>query len=111
MVPPQPHAFLPRFTPDYFIGVPHSRIDRPSSTGFKPGSFVVVSASLSGGKTFADVISALNEGLNPATAATGLRVGVIANYLNGGPPPGVATIMDDGGFMMTGAQSSLCGGS
>lgn len=110
IISPQPHPFLPRFTPDYWIEVPHSSIDRPSSTGFKPGSFVVVSASLASGKTLADVISALDEGLNPATAATGLRVGVIAIYLNGGPPRGVATINDDGGFVMTGANTSVCGG-
>ena len=109
MVPPQPHPFLPGFTPDYFIGVPHSSIDRPSSTGFKPGSFVVVSASLASGKTFADVIGALNEGFNPATATTGLRVGVIALYLNGGPPQVSRPSMDDGGFAMTGANTSVCG--
>jgi hypothetical protein len=109
MSPPQPHPFLPGFKPAYWIGVPHSRIDLPSSTGFKPGSFVVVAATLASGKSFADVINALNEGLNPATASTGLRVGVIAAYLNGGPPPGVGTINDDGGFVMTRAKSSLCG--
>ena len=106
---PEVHPFLPRFTPEYWVGIPHTRIDLPGSTGFKPGNLVVVTATLGRGKTFANVISALNEGMNPATAASGLRVGVIVTYLLGGPPPGVGTINDDGGFVAT-RISSLCRG-
>lgn len=92
---PQPHAFLPRMTPDFWIDIPH-----PSGIG--PGNFVFVTAALGPGKTSADAIAALNEGVNPATAENGLRVGMIVNSMLGGPPPGVATINDDGGFVTTG---------
>lgn len=110
VVPARPHAFLRSLTPDYFIhlSIPGRHVPgTPSAGGLGPGDSIVVAATLGPGKTFANVISALNEGINPATASDGLRVGVIALYLLGGPPPGVATINDDGGFAIS-AASSQC---
>jgi hypothetical protein len=98
----QPHAFLPRFTPDFAVGF---GMEGP----LRPGNTIVVAATLASGKTFGDVVSAINEGLNPATATNGLRIGVIVLNLLGGPPPGVATIQDDGGFLIA-ATSSRCRG-
>lgn len=95
VIPPKAHAFLPNFSPDYWV-------DIPSPSGFKPGSMIIMTATLGGGKTYSDVINAINEGFNPTSGAGGLRIGVIAISLLGGPPPGVATIMDDGGFLMNG---------
>ena len=83
---------------DYWIALPYP-------DGITPGKTVVVSATLGSGKTFASVIGALAEGFNPATAANGLRIGVIASHILGGPPPGVATINDDGGFLLTGPSA------
>ena len=70
--------------------------------GLSPGRLISISATLGAGKTITDVFNALNEGLNPTTGANGLRVGVVVLYLLGGPPPGVATVQDDGGFVMSG---------
>ena len=98
----QPHPFLPRFTPDYAVSF-------EMEGRLPPGKSIVVAATLASGKTFGDVISAINEGLNPATAASSLRIGVIVLNLLGGPPPGFATIYDDGGFLLTTA-SSRCRG-
>ena len=98
VAPPKSHAMLHGLAPDYWIALPYP-------DGITPRKSVVVAATLASGKTFANVISALNEGLNPATATTGLRVGVIASHILGGPPPGVATIYDDGGFILTGISS------
>lgn len=98
-----PHAFLPRFSPKYWI-------DIPAPSGIAPGNMIVLSATLGAGKSFADVVNALNEGINPATASTGLRIGVVANYLLGGPPPGVGTIQDDGGFVTSGIAKSCSPG-
>lgn len=94
----QPHAFLPRMTPDFWINIPH-----PSGIG--PGNFIFITAALGPGKSFADAIAALNEGVSPATAESGMRVGVIVNSMLGGPPPGVATISDDGGFVTSGGAT------
>jgi hypothetical protein len=69
--------------------------------GLAPGNFIMVSATLGPGKTFATVISALNEGINEAS---GLRFWVAASYLLGGPPPGVGTINDDGSFGIRGVS-------
>ena len=99
-LPASPHPFLQHFTPDYMFGA-------QAPGGVKPGNSIVVAATLASGKAFANVVSAINEGFNPATAATGLRIGVIALYVLGGPPPGVATIYDDGGWAMN-ATSPRC---
>jgi hypothetical protein len=107
VVPATPHPFLRSLTPEYFIQLSLSRKHvpgSPSAGGLGPGDSIIVSATLGPGKTFANVMSALNEGINPATAGNGLRVGVIVLYILGGPPPGVATINDDGGFAISAAS-------
>ena len=100
VVPTRSHAFLYGISADYWIAALYPG-------GITPGKMVVVSATLGSGRTFANVISALNEGLIPATASSGLRIGVIASHILGGPPPGVGTINDDGGFLLTG-RSARC---
>lgn len=110
VVPGAPHPFLRSLTPEYSIGFSSSRKHVPgtlSAVGLGPGDSIILSAALAPGKTYANLISALNEGINPSTAATGLRLGVMGLYLLGGPPPGVGTIMDDGGFA-TSAASPQC---
>ena len=101
ITPRKGHAFLPGLSFEYWI-------DLADPGGLAPGNTIVLAATLGSGKTLADVVSALNEGVNPATAATGLRIGVMAIYLLGGPPPGVATISDDGGWVVNGV-SARCG--
>lgn len=89
------------FTPDYQFGLSTTYpLDNPIN-GINPGEYAVVSATLGTGKTFADVISAMNVGLNSnlATAATGLRIGEFAFFLNG-------TGLDDGAFVTKSVVSS-----
>jgi hypothetical protein len=99
VVPAQQHPFLSGLTPEFAVHIPHQGHHKPD--GLSPGRMIAISAALGPGKTLGDVLKALNEGLNPGTGANGLRVGVIVLYLLGGPPPGVATIQDDGGFVTT----------
>lgn len=108
---PQAHAFLPGMTPDSGVSFAHpgGRIPGMLAAGLAPGQSILISANLGSGKSFADVIRALNEGINPATAAGGLRIGVIVLYLLGGPPKGVASIQDDGGFVVS-ESSPVCQG-
>ena len=103
--PAQPHPFLAGLTPEYWVHV-DSR-GHLSPEGLGPGRMISITVTLGTGVTVDDVILALNEGLNPVSGANGLRVGVIAMYLLGGPPPGVGTIQDDGGFV-TAAPSARC---
>lgn len=78
---PVSHVFLPsNFTPEYKFGLADSG---KSQFGINPGEYAVLSATLGGGSTFADVIGALNAGL---TASTGLRVGVFTYHLLGSLP-------------------------
>lgn len=105
VVPPQAHPFLRGMTPEFWVDVPQKGHMKPD--GLSPGRLIAISATLGAGKTIADVLNALNEGLNPTAGANGLRVGVIVLYLLGGPPPGVATIQDDGGFV-TAAPAPGC---
>ena len=105
VAPPQVHPFLRGMTPEFWVDVLHKGHMKPD--GLSPGRLIAISATLGAGKTITDVLSALNEGLNPTTGANGLRVGVIVLYLLGGPPPGVATIQDDGGFV-TAAPTPAC---
>lgn len=109
VVRPSAHAFLPGLTPDFGVNFSYPRGPTPGSlaAGLGPGHSILISANLGSGKSFADVINALNEGANPATAATGLRIGVIVLYLLGGPPKGVGSIQDDGGFVISGG-SPVC---
>lgn len=89
------HSFLPtNFTPEYKIGLSNIYpYDRPIY-GINPGEYAVLSSTLGDGYTFADVIAALDVGLNSnlATAATGLRIGELNYFLDG-------TGGDDGGFV------------
>lgn len=107
--PGKSHAFLHPLKPDFLIVFKSSAGPRKGglAAGLAPGQGIVVAATLGTGKTFANVIGALNEGLNPGTATTGLRVAVIGKYLLGGPPPGVGSIHDDGGFVIS-AVSARC---
>lgn len=105
VVPAQQHPFLRGLSPEFAVSIPQQGHMKPD--GLSPGRMIAITARLGPGKTLGDVLNALNEGLNPTTGASGLRVGVIVLYLLGGPPPGVATIYDDGGFGMT-AASPAC---
>jgi hypothetical protein len=74
--------FLPaNFTPDYQFGLSGFPYDNPIY-GINPGEYAVVSSTLGVGKTFADVIAAMNVGIdaNAVTAATGLRIGSFTYY-------------------------------
>jgi hypothetical protein len=104
VVPAQSHPFLPRIAPEYWISIAQRGHLNPD--GLSTGRMVVFTGTLNAGKAVTDVFSALQEGLNPATAPNGLRLGVIALWLLGGPPPGIATIQDDGGFGMTVATAA-----
>ena len=78
--------FLPtNFTPDYKYGLSSTYpLDKPIY-GINPGEYAVLSSTLSSGMTFANVIDAMNVGINAnaATAASGLRVGMFT-YFNSG---------------------------
>ena len=91
----QPHAFLPGLKPTYWL-------DIPGPGGIAPGGLIILTATLGSGKTHADVLNAIHEGMSAATANNGLRLGLVVNSLLGGPPPGVTTISDDGGFVVSG---------
>jgi hypothetical protein len=104
VVPAQQHPFLRGMSPEFMVNVPQS--GHMKTDGLSPGRLITISATLGPGKSIGDVLNALNEGLNPTTGVNGLRVGVIVLYLLGGPPPGVATIQDDGGFVTAGPSSA-----
>lgn len=70
--------------------------------GLKRGNFILISVTLGPGKTFANLMSALQEGLNPAAEKQGLQIWVSGHAFLGGPPPGVATISDDATFALRG---------
>jgi hypothetical protein len=93
---PAPHPFLPsNFTPDYQFGLSSTYpLDNPKY-GINPGESATLTATLSAGKSFADVIGAMNQGINAATASTGLRIGVFT-YFN------LGTMRDDGAFVTHG---------
>lgn len=95
--PGHTHAFLNGLNPRIWIDVPNRGHHRPE--GFAPGRMLVLNATLGDGRTIQDVLNALHEGFAPMAQPGGLRIGVIAYYLLGGPPPGVGTINDDGGFV------------
>jgi hypothetical protein len=76
---PQSHPFLPaNFTPNYQFGQSATSVD-----GINPGESATLSALLSTGTSFSDVIGSLNEGLS---SATGLRVGLFTYHLLGDLP-------------------------
>ena len=82
----------------------YSKSGKRPTGGLAPGHFIVMSAALGPGKTFANVVAALSEGMNPATEASGLRISASAHFLLGGPPPGVGTIHDDATFTLRGVS-------
>lgn len=94
------HAFLPELAGDFAVLMPWP-------DGVTPGKSLIIAATLGPGKSFADVMNALREGQDPSTAKMGFRVGAIVTHILGGPPPGVATINDDGGFLLT-SVSTRC---
>jgi hypothetical protein len=104
---PRALASLPTVTPDFQVGI-HGSGPAEVAGALRPMQFLVISGILNQGKTYIDVINAINQSLNPATSSSGLRVALIAWFLDGGPPPGVASIHDDGGFVISG-PSSHCG--
>ena len=104
VAPPQAHPFLRGMTPEFWVDVPQA--GHLKSEGLGPGRMISISAVLGPGKTAHDVLAALHEGLSPTGGASGLRVGVIVRYWRGGPPPGVATIQDDGGFVTAGPSNA-----
>lgn len=105
VVPPQVHPFLDGMTPEFSVQIPQAGHHKPE--GFSPGRMINISATLGSGKTAYDVLAALHEGFSATNGGNGLRVGVIVNYMLGGPPPGVGTIQDDGGFVSAG-RSNAC---
>ena len=82
--PPTSHPYLPaNFTPDYKYGLSSTYpLDNPIY-GINLGEYAVLSSTLSSGMTFANVIDAMNVGINAnaATAASGLRIGVFTYFL------------------------------
>lgn len=97
---PENHPFLRGMTPEFWVGIPQAGHLKPD--GFAPGRALTINATLGPGRTINDLIEALHEGLNPKTGESGLRLGVTVLYLLGGPPTGVGTINDDGGFVTAG---------
>lgn len=92
------HPYLPTLTPEYMFGLGGFPYDQ-EVYAVSPGEYLTASATLGAGKTFADVIGAMNEGIAPATRTTGLRIGTIALHLLGVRPDPAVTLMDDAGFV------------
>lgn len=106
VVPPQPHPFLAGLNPSYWVQIDSKGHHMPD--GLSPGRMIVLNATLGDGVTINELLGALHEGLSPTAGNKGFRVGVLVLYLLGGPPPGVATIQDDGGFVVAG-PGRACG--
>lgn len=100
VIPAQPHPFLAGLNPTYWINIDSKGHHAPE--GLSPGRMIVLNAKLGDGVTINQLLEALHEGMSPTAGQRGLRIGVIVLYLLGGPPPGVATIQDDGGFVVAG---------
>lgn len=93
----RPHAYLPNFTPTFGFRKEGTTLYHPG--GINSGELLALSATLGSGRTIKDVLSALGAGGNPATASTGLRVGVIAHHLKGMRRNPMVTEGDDAGFV------------
>jgi hypothetical protein len=76
-------AFDNAFTEDYTAGRISSNVS--SINGINPGEHLVLKATLGTGKSFADVIAAMNTGIddNQVTARTGLRISEIIHRIWG----------------------------
>jgi len=91
--PPTSHSYLPaNFAPDYKFGLSPQYPLSSAIYGVGPGESAVMTGMLGAGETFADVVNALSEGANAATATTGLRIGLLAYWLKG-------TGRDDAGYI------------
>lgn len=78
---PTTHPFmLGTFTPDFQFQLSSQFPKSQSTYGINPGESATLSATLGAGKSFADVIGALNAGLS---SSTGLRVGLFTYDLLG----------------------------
>lgn len=91
--PPTSHPYLPaNFAPDYKFGLSTQYPLSSAIYGVGPGESAVMTGMLGAGETFADVVNALSEGANAATATSGLRIGLLAYWLKG-------TGRDDAGYI------------
>lgn len=91
--PPTSHSYLPaNFAPDYKFGLSTQYPLSSAIYGVGPGESAVMTGMLGAGESFADVVNALSEGANAATATTGLRIGLLAYWLKG-------TGRDDAGYI------------
>lgn len=95
---PNTHPYLPTLTADYMFGLSNTFPYNLEPYAISPGEYVTVSATLGAGKTFADVLGAMNEGMTNGTRTTGLRIGTIAIHLLGQRIDPNVTLMDDAGF-------------
>lgn len=90
---PTSHSYLPaNFAPDYKFGLSTQYPLSSAIYGVGPGESAVMTGMLGAGESFADVVNALSEGANAATATTGLRIGLLAYWLKG-------TGRDDAGYI------------
>ena len=90
---PTAHPYLPaNFTPDYKFGLSTQYPLSQAIYGVGPGESATLTATLGTGASFSDVIGALSQGTNAATATTGLRIGLLAYWLEG-------TGRDDAGYI------------
>jgi len=91
--PPTSHPYLPaNFAPDYKFGLSTQYPLSQAIYGVGPGESATLTATLGTGASFSDVIGALSQGTNAATATTGLRIGLLAYWLEG-------TGRDDAGYI------------
>lgn len=105
MLTPATHSYLPGITPEYKIGLTNGILY--DQRALSPGEYLTMSATLGTGMTFANVIGAMNAGINPATAASGLRIGVLAYNLRGTRIDPAITLSDDAGFVTNSVVASV----
>ena len=102
MFAPTSHPFFawlrPTFTPDYQVGI---KLNAVESWGINPGEHLVVVATLAAGKTLADVLDAMDEGITPSTAGAGLRIIVTVWQING------SALYDDAMFVTNARVSEV----
>jgi len=91
------HPYYSTLTPDYAFSFLNGVLY--DSRMVNPGEYLTVLSTLGAGKTYGDVIDAMNLGINPETATSGLRIGILGyNFLGIRPDPNV-TLGDDAGFI------------
>lgn len=81
------NSFDTTFTEDYTVGRGAGYPADMSINGINPGEYLILKASLGTGKSFSDVINAMNIGIddNQAIAQTGLRISEIVHEIWGVP--------------------------